>query len=85
MNTYYDQNLFVRFNKVETQDSRYHPLRPEMESLFYDIVRVSPPLKSNFPYENTSNFTRDGVNFKEEKLIYFMAINFFYYENMILH
>jgi hypothetical protein len=44
MNSYYDQNLFVRFNQVETQDSRYDPLRPETESIFYDLVRLSPPL-----------------------------------------
>jgi hypothetical protein len=52
LNGWYDQNLFVRYNKVETQDNRYHPLRPETESMFYDLVRVSPPLTANNPMQN---------------------------------
>jgi hypothetical protein len=68
LKTYFDQNLFVRFNQVETQDSRYHPLRPESGSNFYDLVRVSPPLVADYEYENFGTYTRDGVNFKNEKI-----------------
>jgi hypothetical protein len=81
---YYDQNLFVRYNKVETQDSRINIARPVEKYHFLDLVKTSDHWLLDL-METSANITFDGFNYEMRSELQILGIYFFYYEEMYEH
>ena len=76
-NQYRDNNNYIRYNMVETQDSRFLNIFEEQYE-FVDIV-AKPPWVANVKMEDLRNVTEDGLNFYMENTTTIFGTYYFYH------